>query len=164
MITEAKKFHPAEAINYYGFDLFEEMKEETFVKEISKNPITEEQTKIKLGETGANIDLFKGYTSSTLPQAFPLLPKMDFIFIDGGHSLDTVANDWQWCERLMHDNTVVIFDDYWNRDDAGAKPIIENLDRNKYEVAILNPQDKFKKDWGVLEINFVRVQRKNTAA
>jgi hypothetical protein len=86
---------------------------------------------------------------------------MDLIFIDGGHSIETISNDWTYARKLMHDHTLVIFDDYWNRDDAGAKPIIERIDVTKYDVQVLPIQDRFKKEWGTLIINFVSVRKKS---
>ena len=158
MIKTAKHLH-GNAVEYYGFDLFEEMNDDTHKHEASKYPLSLENIKIKLERTGCHISLFKGYSQNTLPQAVPELPKMDLIFIDGGHSLETIASDWKYCELLMHEKTVVIFDDYWNRDDVGCKTIIEKIDRNKYNVEILPIQDRFNKDWGTLKINFVQVTK-----
>jgi len=60
----------------------------------------------------------------------------------------------------MGTQTVVIFDDYWNREDAGCKRVIEDIDKTKFEVKILPIQDKFKEEWGTLKINFVQVKSK----
>lgn len=160
LIQTAQKYHLPQTIHYYGFDLFEELTLEKFKEEISKMPPTKETVKKKLLATGANINLYKGDTLHSLPENIANLPKMDFIFIDGGHSLKTIANDWHYVQQLMHDQTIVIFDDYWNREDAGAKPIIEKINREKFDVQILKPQDRFKKEWGTLKINFVKVKRK----
>lgn len=158
MIKTAKKFH-GERVEYFGFDLFEGMNKKILEKEIAKKPITKEETKNLLDTTGCKINLFKGFTEITLPQNIEKLPKMDLIFIDGGHSLETIKNDWYYSKKLMNKNTVVIFDDYWNRNNAGCKKIIENIDREKYKVKILPIQDWFPKKTGVLKINFVRVTR-----
>jgi hypothetical protein len=42
---------------------------------------------------GAKIFLFKGDTREVLPKVVNTLPMMDFIFIDSGHSLETIEND-----------------------------------------------------------------------
>ena len=160
MITAAQKYHSPEKINYYGFDLFEDLTLEKFKEEVSKMPPPKQEVEDKLRMTKSNINLFKGDTIQSLPENIAKLPKMDFIFIDGGHSLKTITNDWYCVQQLMHNETVVIFDDYWNRNDAGAKPIVDKIDRMKYKVEILSPQDKFKKDWGILKINFVKVTLK----
>ena len=162
MIQEAKKYFAPEEIEYYGFDLFELLDHENSVKEFSIPPPPLEIIQNKLKKTGANIHLYKGYTKDTLPKVINELPEMDFIYIDGGHSIETIKNDWEYAQRLMHENTVVIFDDYWNRDDAGCKKVVEGIDKNNFKVEILPIQDKFKKEWGVLKINFVKVRRKIT--
>lgn len=160
MITTAQKYHSPEEINYYGFDLFEDLTLEKFKEEVSKMPLAKQEVENKLKVTKSKINLFQGDTLKTLPENISQLPKMDFVFLDGGHSLKTIANDWHYVQQLMHDQTVVIFDDYWNREDAGAKPIIDNIDPSKFDVKILKPRDRFEKEWGTLKINFVKVKRK----
>ncbi len=160
MIEEAKKNFKPEEIEYYGFDLFEMLDENTSTKEFSIPPPSFKEVEEKLKKTGVHINLYKGYTKDTLAEQVGKLPKMDFIYIDGGHSVETIENDWRYAEMFMGKNTVVIFDDYWNKDDAGCKKIIESIDSNKFDVEILPVQDKFKKDWGILTINFAKITRK----
>ncbi|MEK7639418.1 MAG: class I SAM-dependent methyltransferase [Patescibacteria group bacterium] len=162
LISLAKSFHPADQIEYYGFDLFEGMTDESFVHEISKRPPTQAEVQHALEQTGAEITLFKGDTLKTLPDNTPSLPKMDLIFIDGGHSLDTIANDWKYSEQLMHERTIVVFDDYWlNRADGGCKSLIDSLDRNVYIVNLSKQTDRFvNESFGLLEIKFAIVSKK----
>ena len=157
MLEEAKKHFAPNEIHYYGFDLFESLDGETTVEEFAKIPPTLEAVREKLEKTRANIHLYKGYTKDTLPKAINKLPEMDFVFIDGGHSIETIENDWRYAQEVMGERTTVIFDDYWNREDAGCKKVVEGIDRTKFEVKILPIQDKFKKEEGILEINFVQV-------
>ena len=159
MIKEAQKNSSPEEIEYYGFDLFELLDSETYLKEFSKAPPTLETVRETLQQTNAKIYLYKGYTIDTLPKVINELPKMDFVFIDGGHSIETIQNDWKYVQEVMADKTTVIFDDYWNREDAGCKRVIEGIDKTKFEVKILPIQDKFKKEWGILKINFVQVNK-----
>ena len=162
MLKLASRFHPAGEIHYYGFDLFEEMTPEKFDEEISKLPPTRAEVEAKIATTGANIHLHKGDTTLTMPPLMASLPKMDFVFLDGGHSVRTIASDWQCVEQAMHDRTVVIFDDYWEGNDTeGAKAVVDAIDRARYDVEVLAPQDRFKREWGVLKINFARVVRRN---
>jgi hypothetical protein len=65
---------------------------------------------------------------------------MDLIFIDGGHSEETVGSDWANCEPLMHDQTIVYFDDYprW-----GIGPVVDAIDRDRYDVTITKEFDEF---------------------
>ena len=46
-----------------------------------------------------------------MPLIIPTLPKVDFVFIDGGLRLETIANDWKYVEMVMHSKTIIIFDD-----------------------------------------------------
>lgn len=162
MIQLAQKYYLPEEVEYYGFDLFEGMTEEVYKQEKSKWPPAMAEVKEKLEATGAKIFLFAGDTLEALPSVTPKLPKMDFIFIDGGHSLKTIANDWFWSEKLMDKKATLIFDDYWlGRTDAGCKVTVDNLNREKFEVKILSKTDHFDNtDFGRLAIKLVRVRKK----
>lgn len=159
LISIASKHKDASLVSYYGFDLFEIMDSDKFKKEVSKQPPKIDETREKLSKTRANICLYKGDTVEVLPKVWESLPKMDLIFIDGGHSLETVKNDWIYSSKLMHEKTVVIFDDYWpERTDAGAKPIVDSIDRSIYHVEILPISDHFKEtQFGPLTIQFAKV-------
>jgi len=86
---------------------------------------------------------------------------MDFIFIDGGHSIETIQNNWKYSKQLIHDYTVVVFDDFYRDiENLGCKKILDSIDRNEFLVEILQPTDKFKKNQGVLCVNFVKVTKK----
>ncbi len=162
MIQLAQKYHHKDKIEYYGFDLFESLTQDKFREEISKWPPSLSEAKQKLEKTGASIHLFKGDTMQTLPNIIPSLPNMDFIFIDGGHSLKTIANDWEHTNKLMDKKTILIFDDYWlNRDDAGAKVTVDGISRKLYKVKILPITDYFKKtNFGPLKIKLARVEKR----
>ena len=162
MIKTAQKFHSAQEIEYYGFDLFEQMTPEIFLEELSKQPPKLVEVKKMLDNSGAQVKLFQGFTKDTLPRLLSELPKMDFIFIDGGHAIETIQNDWDCASQLMHGQAIVIFDDYYeDRDDIGCKPVVEKIDSEVYRVEILKPQDQFTKSWGMLKINFVKVTKKS---
>ena len=143
MIKAAKSFNPL--IKFYGFDLFEMFfdKKNILSKELSKRPKSMEIIKDLLKEH-AKIKLIKGNTLKTLPK-FSKKNKVDFIFIDGGHSVKTINNDWNQSKKLMHKNTVVVFDDFYSGDKNlikkfGCNKIIENLS-NDYLVEYLEPKD-----------------------
>ena len=164
MIKAAGRFHRPDTIEYYGFDLFELMDEKTLKKEVSKKPPTVDNVKTKLQNTGAQINLFKGFTHQTLPRFISTMPVMDFILIDGGHSINTISNDWKYAKKLMDQNTLVVFDDYWSGDygkhkNAGCQHLIDRLDRNEFNVTILPEQDIFQTKSGTLKINYVLVKK-----
>lgn len=158
MIRVAQKYQSE--IKYYGFDLFEDLTPEKFLEERSKRPPSEREVYEFLQRTGATIKLYRGDTVQTLPRAVREISKVDFVYIDGGHSLNTIQHDWENVEKLMHTGTVVIFDDYWrNRTDAGCKSLIDSLDEEKFFVSILPDINVFKnKEFGTLEISYAKVK------
>ncbi len=142
MIEVASNFSQIISINYFGYDLFESLTQETYEYEVSKKPPTRNEVDMYLRQTGASINLYAGDTHQTM-QNSATLPKMDFVFIDGGHAEETVNNDWRAVEKVMNNKTVVIFDDYWHNRKDGPKVVIDNIDRNKYRVEILPEVDVF---------------------
>lgn len=143
----AKCYERTTDIHYFGFDLFEDLDEATFRRELSKKPkMTAVEVAGSLAErTGLSprqIHLFKGETSRTVWEVIEKLPTMDFIFIDGGHSTGTVANDWRASERVMGEDTVVVFDDYFQFSE-GPRVVIDRIDPKRYLVELLEPQDVF---------------------
>lgn len=168
MIETAAIFRPPAEIGYHGFDLFELLTPEILEKEFSKQPLTEAQVHRKLAATGARVTLTKGFTQETLPaflerNAGPDREQFDLVFIDGGHASETIASDWSHVRELMGPRTTVLFDDYYLNDPkdvagVGCRSLIDALDRSAYEVAILEPEDRFAKDWGTLRVRMARVR------
>lgn len=161
MIKEAQKHN--KDVQYYGFDLFENMTDSIFKEEISKWPPTSQEVKkYILDNTGVEPNLFIGNTMETFPKYIDSLPIMDFIYIDGGHAIETVKNDWTYSEKLMDKNTAVIFDDYWpdRADEGGSKIIVDALDKNIYKIEILPIVDSFDNpEFGKLVIQFAKVTK-----
>ena len=156
MIDEAVKHR--DDVEYWGFDFFEVI--EGGKEEFIKTPWSIEKVTNRLNGRGAEIHLIKGDTMETLKDES--IPKMDFIFIDGGHSQETIKSDWANVQRLMHDNTVVIFDDYWTGPalepdskyrDGGCKPLIDAL--TGYNIEFMSHTDKFPHLW----TTFVKVTK-----
>ena len=88
----------------------------------------------RLKKTGANIRLFKGNTRNVLPKVVKTLPKMDLIYIDGGHSYDVVKSDWINAKKLMHKHTVVVFHDYGIEE--GVTRTVKEIDPKKYDITV----------------------------
>ena len=105
-------------VEYYGFDLFE----------ISGM----DEIKTKLERVGVTVYLFKGDSRETLPKAIKFLPKMDFVLIDGGHPYDIVKSDWGWVRELIHERTVVVFDDYERAE--GVTRVVDEIDKEIFNV------------------------------
>ncbi len=165
MLAVSKIFYPAQTIEYYGFDLFDQLSEEKLKHEFSKRPPTLHEVQKRLNKTRANIHLYKGDTRYTLAETKNNQEQMDFIFIDGGHSIETINSDWNHVKELMGEKTIIIFDDYYTNAKSevlgvGCQTIIDSLDTDIYDVQILEPMDTFPKEWGVLKINMVKVVKK----
>jgi len=137
---------PQNEITYYGIDIFEKSNEKKTQDEVLKGynsppPIDVVKSNI-VQNTGANVCLFKGDSTYTLPQC--ALPIMDFIYIDGGHSVDTIRKDWQNVQRLIGPDTAIFFDDYFiGRDDIGCKFLENEIDRSKFNCGVIGEVDDY---------------------
>ncbi len=132
---------------YTGIDLFESMSKERQKEEIGKSRMAPSFKKVekRIRDTNYKFRLFHGDSRQVLPEILlhGLLPSQDFIFIDGGHSIETARSDWSYVRRLMHDSTVVLFDDYYHHDEKlGPRPLIDELMVNQeFDVELLDPID-----------------------
>ncbi|MEM8938852.1 MAG: class I SAM-dependent methyltransferase [Bacteroidota bacterium] len=133
---------------YHGFDLFEEITKEIQVHEsmgtchmVYKDDI---EKKLRSVNSKTLVELHKGNTKHTLSDFFNKSSlKFDFILIDGGHSLETIDNDWKYCEKLLSDNGTCVFDDYYlNTDLVGCRRLIDSLDKNTWEVVFFKTIEK----------------------
>ncbi len=166
---------PTFTAEYYGFDLFEDMTKELTAAELSKSRLppsrSEAQKRIAASVKGGAVGLVlhKGNTRETLHKECPSYSPMDLIFIDGGHSLETIASDWDAVKQLMDKDTIVLFDDYYdNREDFGCRHEIGRIGEiekfpivgdatfvPKYKVELLDPMDRF--DHTNLDVRMVKV-------
>jgi hypothetical protein len=162
MIQTGFIFHRASDVRYFGFDLFEGQTAEIRGKEASPVAPGKAEVEVKLQELGVAVRLYAGDTKETLPVAAPEIGKADFVLIDGGHSFDTVESDWSNVRSLMHERTVVVFDDYYPDEGfrppgCGCQKLIDALDRDVYDVRLLPHTDEFSLEWGTLRTCMVRV-------
>jgi hypothetical protein len=67
-------------------------------------------------ETECDVQLFKGNTKETLKNNIQNLPAVDYAYIDGGHSYETVKNDFEYVQQIMADDGVIVFDDFNGQD------------------------------------------------
>ena len=150
------------AVSYTGFDLFEDLTEEQFRQEYSKRPPSYQEVLTRLEQTGARITLHRGNTRQTLPRAGDTLRRADLVFIDGGHSIETITADWHAVQRAMSPGTTVLFDDYYPDPSPelaglGCQTIVDSLDQACYSVEVLQPTDEFPQPWGMLRVQIARV-------
>ena len=124
---------------FVGFDLFESGDETIHKKEKTVNcadaSLSEVKNKLERSKTNpkCTISLIEGNTHDTLPKFLQKDTKSSFdvVFMDGGHSLDTIQNDWNYSIRLIKDDGVIILDDYhFHRYDFGCRQLIDSLIAN----------------------------------
>ncbi len=82
-----------------------------------------------------NIDLHKGSSNSILKKIN--LKEVDFVFLDGGHSYEIVKNDLNILLNNLNKSKIIICDDY-NQKLYGVKKAVDEIDKNKFKVSILN--------------------------
>jgi hypothetical protein len=149
--------------DYVGLDLFEEIDSTTYQKEsMGKcHPSTLQQVQSRLenaARNGTRIRLIRGRTDVTMPQLVQERPhSFDLIYLDGGHSLETVQNDWDHSLRLLRGTGWIVLDDYYLNDATrGAKPLVDGLLGNpRFRVRFFPVIEDIVED---LQITMVSVQ------
>lgn len=141
MIKAAQKHHPD--VQYAGVDLFEDGTAELDAAESNVKAHQNAQEihdKIKAA-TGARINIVKA-NSRDLDK--PVIA--DFVHIDGGHSIDTIKNDY----GLSKQSKVIVFDDFYSPDENGAVLDTEKFGCNKLvkelKASVLPQKDPVYKD------------------
>lgn len=165
LILAAQESHPCNSVEYFGFDLFEEMSERKRVDEFALVPPAEAVVMERLRQTGAQIKLYRGDSRVTLPAAAHEIGVVDIVFIDGGHSPKTTRSDWAYAQRHISPATVVVFDDYFENEDPavrdlGCRGLVSALDPADWQVRLLEPLDAFEHPWGTLRTRMVEVRRR----
>lgn len=155
MWKTAKKYQ--KDVIYYGFDLFEIRNKNINKKEHNVKKICSKKSVEKaLSKHGVKYVLFQGFSRDTVVAFNPEEP-IDFLYIDGGHSVQTIFDDWNNCQKLIGPETIVIFDDYYlHRKDTGCNQVIDSINREEYNIEFLKPIDKI----GTQRIQFVKVSRR----
>lgn len=137
---------------YSGFDLFDEgtkkldkaefnVKDHTSLVEVAK----------QIEQVGfSKFALYRGNSRKTLPLWLEKLPPFQFAFIDGGHSVETIASDFKHIYDNIDEGGTIILDDYYEPEikGFGCNQVIKDV-----EHEILPPQDQH----GGTNVNLVRV-------
>jgi predicted O-methyltransferase YrrM len=95
---------------YYGFDLFETATRKTDAEEKNVKPHYS-LAAIKARLTGYDAKLYKGNTRETLAE---FNEPVDFAWIDGGHSVETIRSDLANVLRVLIPGGAVFLDDYYS--------------------------------------------------
>lgn len=116
---------------YYGFDLFEEANVETDRAEMNVKAHYYLET-VQERLEGWAAQLYKGNTRETLAN---FAEPVDFVWLDGGHSVETIRSDWENIKRCLTPDAWVFFDDFYtgaiDTKRFGCNEIVKDL---KHEV------------------------------
>ncbi len=161
-ICELLKTNFGSDFRYYGLDLFgstktssvdeiepkflENQKFSNPLKTIYYNFIKKENLNSKMSvenflkKFSQNIELIQGDTRVTLEKV--PLSEIDFVFLDGGHSYDTVLSDLQKLYDNMKNNSKIVCDDFAGitKIESVEKAIKDFTNNNKIKL-----EEKFKR-------------------
>jgi len=129
-------FEYRDKFSYFGFDLFEEATAVTddiemntkqhHSIELVSNRLEEFKQKMKEKGKEFIFKLHKGDSKVTLKKC-KSANKVDFAFIDGGHSYETVKEDYLNLKKVP----LLVFDDFFSKDEQGNLPEERNMGVNK---------------------------------
>lgn len=132
-------------LTYYGYDVFDadnpdkdlHRKERNGKAPASYNVATATLNKLKRVHKNLDYKLHKGYTTDTLiePVAF------DFVYIDGGHSYETVKHDYS----MVKDSKLIVFDDVKIK---GVNQNIQELQEQGVTIELVKTNSKHT--WAVV--------------
>lgn len=88
-----------------------------------------------LKKFGTSVELLKGSSDVQLPKVD--LQNIDFVFLDGGHSYETVSNDLKTLTSKLKKNKIIICDDY-DQVEYGVKRAVDELKEKVSEIINLN--------------------------
>jgi len=132
--------------DYYGVDLFENLTLEMAKAELNgKAVMSLEDVWEKLGAYHERVSLYRGNSRDILPALSQewlddgIL--FDLIFIDGGHSHETIASDYNCAEEIIAADGVIVFDDYYQNGAAGfgCNETVDELVESGYGVTFSAP-------------------------
>ena len=116
-------------VHYIGFDLFEDGTLEDDARELNVkahancNDVHARLDDFSKSNPGFTFELHKGDTRQTLKTFKMCAPQETFVFLDGGHSIETIRSDYE----NLKDAKWIAFDDFYEPDGKGLCP-----DTNKF--------------------------------
>ena len=131
-------------IDLFGIDLFNNnTKEFTPISKKISNPLkwfffkfilrmephSKEGVDFLLKKFGNSINILRGYSDQILQEIN--LKKIDFVFLDGGHSYDTVKKDLLILISKLDKNGVIVCDDY-DVTHYGVKQAVDEVSVNHH--------------------------------
>ena len=138
---------------YIGLDLFGESVENTdeiipstkfnnplkkiyFKYFFRQDPYSLEAVSNLLSKFKNNVHLIKGNSNIFLKKID--MSKIDYVFLDGGHTYETVKNDLECCIKVIINDGTVLCDDYDLSYAPGVKKAIDEfIKKHKYKITII---------------------------
>ena len=138
---------------YIGLDLFEKnieneneiipntkfnnlLKKIYFKYILKKDPYSIEAVSHLLKKFKENIYLLKGNSNKLLKKID--MSKIDYVFIDGGHTYETVKNDLYYSKTVLKNNGTILCDDYNLIQAPGVKKAIDEfINDNNFKSEII---------------------------
>jgi len=102
---------------------------------LKKNLFSIESIYVFLKKFKNNVNLYKGFSDTELLKID--MSKIDMIFLDGGHSYETVKNDLLLILKGIKKNKIIICDDY-DQASYGVKKAVDELLNQVSEIKELN--------------------------
>ena len=90
-------------------------------------PNSVEGVKLLLKKFNKSVNLYKGYSKNILNKIN--LKEIDFVFLDGGHSYETVKEDLDILRSKLNKNSIILCDDY-NILKYGVKKAVDEIKDN----------------------------------
>jgi hypothetical protein len=176
LVRAALRQNPA--VTYHGFDLFEALTDEELEEELSKRPPPQSEVEARLrrfqrrasilrvprrgGSRRFDFTLHQGHTRETLPAFRAANPafRAQFIFIDGGHRVETIRSDWENCSELVDPLGAIFLDDFYGDEQLaerfGCNQLVVSLRGDAaWDVDVLPAADRIE---GLGTIQIVRVR------
>ena len=149
-----KKIHDNN-FKYYGVDIFEDSDEKTDLKEstlksnkisnpfkhlifniiLKKNLNSFESVRKLLKKFESNVFLIKGFSHEAILKID--ISEIEFVFLDGGHSYETVKEDLRLILKDIKKNMIIICDDY-DQVGYGVKRAVDELKNQVTDIIKLN--------------------------
>ena len=138
---------------YIGLDLFSENEENLgeiipstkfnnplkkiyFEYILKKDPYSIEAVSELLKKFKNNVQLVKGNSNNFLKKID--MAKIDYVFLDGGHTYETVKNDLKYSAPVLENNGTILCDDYNLSYAPGVKKAIDEFIKyNKFKSELL---------------------------
>jgi hypothetical protein len=99
-------------VEYHGVDVFEDSDDELIKRELSLKACSLTAVRERLEKTRSRVYLYKGLSKNTYGEVAGSGVRFDLIWIDGGHSYETIKTDFEQYSKLLTSTGVIFIDDY----------------------------------------------------